>query len=98
MLTAGERHGYAIRQDIVDYTNGELRLEAGNLYRALGKLLDEGYIEESARRPAASLDDERRRYYRLSTAGRRILAAEMMRMRELVRLAESRKLIAPERG
>jgi DNA-binding PadR family transcriptional regulator len=98
MLTAGERHGYAIRQDIVDYTNGELRLEAGNLYRALGKLLDEGFIEESARRPAAALDAERRRYYRLSTAGRRILAAEMMRMRELVRLAESRKLIAPERG
>ena len=98
MLTAGERHGYAIRQDIADYTNGDLRLEAGNLYRALGKLLDEGLIEESARRPAASLDDERRRYYRLSQAGRRVLAAEMMRMRDLVRLAESRKLIAPERG
>ena len=98
MLTAGERHGYAIRQDIVDYTSGEIRLEAGNLYRALGRLLDDGLIEESARRPAIADDDERRRYYRLSAAGRRVLAGEMLRMRDLVRLAESRKLIAPERG
>jgi DNA-binding PadR family transcriptional regulator len=98
MLTAGERHGYAIRQDIVEYTDGQLRLEAGNLYRAIGRLLDEGLIEESARRPAAASDDERRRYYRLSAFGKRTLAAEMLRMRELVRLAESRKLIAPEQG
>jgi DNA-binding PadR family transcriptional regulator len=96
MLTAGERHGYAIRQDIVEYTEGQHRLEAGNLYRAIGRLLDDGLIEESSRRPAAAIDDERRRYYRLTAFGKKTLAAEMIRMRDLVRLAESRKLIAPE--
>lgn len=98
MLTAGERHGYAIRQDITDYTSGDVRLEAGNLYRAIGRLLDDGLIEESARRPSAANDDERRRYYRLTAHGKRTLAADMLRMRALVRLAESRKLIAPERN
>lgn len=98
MLTAGERHGYGIRQDIIEYTDGETRLEAGNLYRSINGLMNAGLVEESARRPAAALDDERRRYYRLTAFGKRTLAAEMVRLRALVRLAESRKLIAPERG
>ena len=98
MLTAGERHGYRIRQDILEHTEGRVRLEAGNLYRAIGRLLDNGFIEESSRRPAPSLDDERRRYYRLTAVGRRALADEMLRLRALVRFAEAQKLIAPERG
>ena len=95
MLTAGERHGYGIRQDIVDHTQGALQLEAGNLYRSMRRLEADGFVEESGRRPAADADDERRRYYRLSAMGRRVLAAEMIRLRELVRLAEERRLIAP---
>ncbi|MDQ6829870.1 MAG: PadR family transcriptional regulator [Gemmatimonadota bacterium] len=98
MLTAGERHGYGIRQDIIDHTGGEMRLEAGNLYRSIGRLMDQGLVAESGRRPAADLDDERRRYYKLTPFGRRVLADEMLRLRALVRLAESRKLITQERA
>jgi DNA-binding PadR family transcriptional regulator len=98
MLGAGERHGYGIRQDIIEHTEGAVRLEAGNLYRSINGLLEEGLVEEAKRRPAADLDDERRRYYRLTALGRRVLSAELIRMRALVRLAESRKLILPERG
>jgi DNA-binding PadR family transcriptional regulator len=94
MLTAGERHGYGIRQDIFDHTGGAMQLEAGNLYRHIRRLEDDGVLEESGRRPAG--DDERRRYYRLTPLGRRVLAAEMRRLRQLVRLAEERRLIAPE--
>jgi DNA-binding PadR family transcriptional regulator len=95
MLTAGERHGYGIRQDIVEHTGGTMQLEAGNLYRSIRRLTDDGLVEESGRRPAADADDERRRYYRLSGFGRRVLAAEMIRLRDLVRLAEARRVIAP---
>lgn len=98
MLGAGERHGYGIRQDIIEHTDGAVRLEAGNLYRSINGLIESGLIEESKRRPAADVDDERRRYYRLTALGRRALSAELVRMRALVRLAESRKLILPERG
>lgn len=96
MLTAGERHGYGIRQDIIAHTDGAVEPEAGNLYRSVRRLLEMGLVEEADRRPAPDADDERRRYYRLSAAGRRALAAEMLRLRGLVRLAESRGLLPPE--
>jgi DNA-binding PadR family transcriptional regulator len=96
MLTAGERHGYGIRQDIIDHTEGVMRLEAGNLYRSIRRLSELGLVDEAGRRPAAEADDERRRYYRLTAFGRRVLAAEMRRLRALVRLAEARRLIPPE--
>jgi DNA-binding PadR family transcriptional regulator len=95
MLTAGERHGYGIRQDIIEHTRGAMQLEAGNLYRSMRRLEADGVVEESGRRPAADADDERRRYYRLTAYGKRVLAAEMLRLRDLVRLAESRRVIAP---
>ena len=94
MLTAGERHGYGIRQDILDHTGGAMQLEAGNLYRHIRRLEDDGMLEESGRRPAA--DDERRRYYRLTPLGRRVLAAELRRLRDLIRLAEERRIISPD--
>ncbi|AHG93878.1 transcriptional regulator PadR family protein (plasmid) [Gemmatirosa kalamazoonensis] len=96
MLTAGERHGYGIRQDIIDHTDGALRLEAANLYRSIRRLTDLGFVDESGRRAAPDADDERRRYYRITAAGHRALAAEMLRLRALVRLAEARRLIPPE--
>ena len=94
VLSGGERHGYGIRQDVLDHTDGAVELEAGNLYRHVRRLEDGGLVEESVRRRAD--DDERRRYYRLSALGRRVLAAEMVRLRALVRLAEARHVIPPE--
>src|SRR5262249_50194260 len=95
MRTGGERHGHGIRQDIGEHTKGALVLEAGNLYRSMRRLEGDGLVEESGRRPAADADDERRRYYRLTVRGKRVLAAEMLRLRDLVRLAEERRVIAP---
>lgn len=95
MLTAGERHGYGIRQDVLEHTGGRIELEAGSLYRHIRRLETNELIEASAARRAD--DDERRIYYRLSPFGRRVLAAEMLRLRELVRLAEARHIIEPAR-
>lgn len=96
MLSAGDRHGYGIRQDILAHTRGQIELEAGNLYRTIRRLEQDGMVDESGRRPAADSDDERRRYYRLTSLGKRVLAAELQRLRELVRLGEARRVIAPE--
>ena len=71
MLSAGDRHGYGIRQDIVEHTQGALALEAGNLYRTIRRLEQDGLVDESGRRPAVDSDDERRRYYRLTPFGRK---------------------------
>ena len=95
MLAAGDRHGYGIRQDIIDHTGGAIELEAGGLYRHIRRLEAAGAVEESGRRPARDTDDERRIYYRLTPFGRRLLGAEMLRLRALVRLAEQRRIISP---
>jgi len=92
MLAAGDRHGYAIRQEILEQTAGRYELEAGNLYRHMRRLEDVELIELSARKPAAG-EDPRRVYYRLTPFGRRVLAAEMARMRELLDLAEARRIV-----
>jgi DNA-binding PadR family transcriptional regulator len=75
-----------------------MQLEAGNLYRSMRRLEADGIVEEAGRRPAADADDERRRYYRLTAFGRRVLAAEMLRLRALVQLAEDLELIGPVRA
>jgi DNA-binding PadR family transcriptional regulator len=93
-LVEEERHGYAIRQEVVDQTAGRVELEAGNLYRFIRRLEDEGLLATSSRRPAAG-EDPRRVYYRLTPLGRRVLAAEFARMRALVEMAESRRIIEP---
>ncbi|HKG92557.1 MAG TPA: helix-turn-helix transcriptional regulator [Gemmatimonadaceae bacterium] len=95
-LARGERHGYGLMQDVERDSAGSVRLEAGNLYRSLRRLLERELCEESERRPAPDLDDERRRYYRLTPFGRRVLAAEALRLRSLVRAAEAARLIDPE--
>ena len=96
MLAPGERHGYGIMQDVLDHTEGRIELEAGSLYRTIRRLADEQLLEEAARRPADGSDDERRRYYRLTPFGRRVVAAEAARLRALVRLAEAARLLQPE--
>ena len=98
MLSAGERHGYGIRQDIVAHTGGRIALEAGNLYRHIRRLQSEGLVGETEPRPVSEHDDERRIYYRLLPFGRRVLAQEMVRLRALIRIAETNRVIAPVRA
>ena len=92
-LLDGERHGYAIVQDIAERSSARLQIEPGNLYRTLRFMLDEELIEESARRPAPGADDERRRYYRITKFGQRVAAAEAARLVELVADARARHLL-----
>ncbi|HYT65573.1 MAG TPA: PadR family transcriptional regulator [Vicinamibacterales bacterium] len=85
-LAAGERHGYEIMQDVERRTDGRIVLHPGTLYRALGRLLDQGLIEELDERPASE-DDERRRYYRLTALGNAVARAEVERLADQVSAA-----------
>ena len=91
-LAEEERHGYAIIKDVEASTEGELRLSPGTLYRSIQRMLEEGLIVESNRRPARALDDERRRYYRITPAGVAAARAELRRLTQLVRLGRERGL------
>ena len=86
-LAAGERHGYEIMQDVERRTDGKISLHPGTLYRALGRLLDQGLIEELDERPAAGEDDERRRYYKLTPLGQAVARAEVERLASQVSAA-----------
>jgi len=91
-LVDGERHAYGIKKDLA--SRGVHRdVGPGTLYRAIAQLVDADLIDESDRRPVAELDDERRRYYRLTPFGRRVVAAEARRLEALVAAARARKLI-----
>jgi len=92
-LAADERHGYGILQEVARLTEGGLQPEPGTLYRALHRMLKDGWVVESARRPAAELDDERRRYYRLTPLGRRVASAEAARLSRLVAIARAHRLL-----
>jgi len=87
-LSQGERHGYALKREILRRTNGKLDLGAGALSGSIARMVERGLVEESEERPDLHLDDERRRYYRITPLGRRVAQAEAFRMRDLVRLAE----------
>jgi DNA-binding PadR family transcriptional regulator len=86
-LADDDRHGYAIIQDVAARTSGEVTLSAGTLYRSVQRLLEQGLIDELSERPAPEMDDERRRYYRLTALGRKVAAAETSRLASLLRLA-----------
>ncbi len=83
-LSGDEQHGYGIMQEVLERTDGKVRLWPATLYGALKRLMDEDLIEESSNRPVAEADDARRRYYRLTRLGRRVLEAESRRLEELV--------------
>lgn len=92
-LASGERHGYALMQDVAQESGGRVRLGPGTLYGALKRLLELGLVEESGRRPDRTLDDERRRYYRLTPLGRRAMGAEADRHVRLVELARAKRVL-----
>src|SRR6202161_4153238 len=83
-LAGGEQHGYGIMQEVLNRTTGKVRLWPATLYGSIKRLIDADLIEESDERPAPELDDARRRYYRLTALGRRVLDAECERLQELV--------------
>ena len=83
-LGPSERHGYSIMREVDDASGGRVRLAPGTLYTNIKRLLAAGLIEESVERPDPELDDERRRYYRLTDDGRKAVAAEVDRMASLV--------------
>src|SRR6476620_7872639 len=93
-LAGEDRHGYAILREVAALTDGGLELEPGTLYRALHRMLKDGWVAESTRRPAADLDDERRGYDRLTALGRRLATAEAGRLWRLVSLARTHRLLS----
>jgi DNA-binding PadR family transcriptional regulator len=92
-LADGEAHGYAMMQEVGRRSGGSVRLGPGTLYGAISRLLEDGVIEESEERPDPEMDDTRRRYYRLTKLGGRVLAAETERLADLVRAARSTKAV-----
>lgn len=89
-LADGEKHGYAIGKEVARRTDGQVRLRAATLYTVIKRLLERGLIEESSARPDPALDDERRRYYRLSDRGRQVAVAEADRLEQTVRQARAK--------
>jgi DNA-binding PadR family transcriptional regulator len=92
-LVDEERHGYGIMKEIERKTKGRMSPATGPLYLAAQRLLDSGLIAESAKRPAPELDDRRRKYYRLTSFGRKVAAAEAERMAYLVEVAFDKHLM-----
>ena len=93
-LADKERHGYEIMREVDERSEGKVRVGPGTLYGSIKRMLSDGLIEELEERPDPELDDERRRYYRLSDLGRRIAIAEAQRLERLVKSARSKKLLS----
>jgi DNA-binding PadR family transcriptional regulator len=91
-LADRERHGYAIMQEVAENSGGRIQMGPGTLYGSIKRMLASGLIEESDERPDPELDDERRRYYRLSDYGRRVLSMEVDRLNQLVQIAQAKRL------
>ncbi len=94
-LATGDKHGYAIMQEVELFTDGAVTMGPGTLYGAVKQMLGSGLIEESDERPDPELDDQRRRYYRMTTLGGRVLDAEVGRLEHLVLTARSRRPASP---
>jgi DNA-binding PadR family transcriptional regulator len=92
-LADRERHGYGIMQEVEAMTRGQIRMGPGTLYGAIKRMLAADLIEESGERPDPDQDDERRRYYRLTDLGQRVLGAEARRLSVLVNVAQSKQIV-----
>jgi len=95
-LAGGEQHGYGIMQEVLNRTTGKVRLWPATLYGSIKRLIEGELIEESDERPAPELDDARRRYYRITKLGRRVLDAECERLQDLVRVIQVTRRTATE--
>ena len=96
-LADGDKHGYAILKEVARRTEGEVRLGVATLYTLLRRLVGEGLLAESSQRPVAALDDERRRYFRLTDFGRKVAGAEAARMEKVLAMARAKHLIGRPR-
>lgn len=96
-LADAERHGYGIMQEVARLSDGALSMGPGTLYGSIQRMLAASLIEESDERPAADLDDERRRYYRLTPFGRAVMGAEMKRLASLVQVARAKRVLSGSR-
>ena len=96
-LASGDKHGYAIMSEVEVLTEGSVTMGPGTLYGTVKRMLKPGLIEETDERPDPELDDERRRYYRLTGLGARVLDAEIARMEQLARAAQLRRTVARRR-
>jgi DNA-binding PadR family transcriptional regulator len=92
-LADGQKHGYSIMKTVEGDTGGQITMGPGTLYGSIKRMLAARLIEESDERPDPALDDERRRYYRLTPFGQRVLSAEVDRLSRLVSLARSKRLL-----
>ncbi len=97
-LVDGDRHGYGLVKDVERLSEGAVRIDPANLYRSLRRMVKAGLVVESERRLAALGDDERRRYYRNSELGTRVVAAEAARLNKLAQAARAKKLIPRSEG
>ena len=92
-LSDGDLHGYGIMQEVAEHTGGQIRLGPGTLYGAIKRLLNNGLIVEADERPDPELDDERRRYYRLTDLGRQVLKSEVQRISRMISVAQRKRLL-----
>lgn len=97
-LADGERHGYGIMREVERATDSAFQLGPGTLYRSIKQMLALGLVEESDERPDPELDDERRRYYHITSAGRRAASVEAQRLARLVSQARARRLLGDPSG
>ncbi len=95
-LAGGEQHGYGIMQEVLERSGGKVRLWPATLYGSIKRLMEAGLIAESDERPAPELDDARRRYYRLTNFGRRVLEAESDRLQELVHAIRVKRVMVSQ--
>ena len=93
-LADRERHGYDIMREVDERTEGKIRMGPGTLYGSIKRMLSDGLVEELDERPDPELDDERRRYYRLTDFGYRVATAEAERLAQLVKAAKKKKLLS----
>ena len=92
-LADGEKHGYAIMSEVESMTDGDVTMGPGTLYGTVKRMLNAGLVEETDERPDPELDDERRRYYRVSGFGARVFDAEVARMEQLARTAHAKRTV-----